>query len=358
MLPRLQEHFGVDSLGERAATFLTCQLTRSSYESYGSHLRMFASFCAEEGIYDILDATTTSIVRYLAWLGDRGTVKYSSLQPYLSAINKYFADHGKEPVALGSLIESARRGFKQQQLALDEPTIRIPVPATAALSILRYAESLATTPLHPDFRGAVAVLTNFAFCCRAGTGVHALHGDLAVDNNYITLYKRVLKGHKAGELTSAAQIPCSGLLTRLAVLLTVFFLAQNAAFSQHSSELTYLWELPTDSSPASWTSQTLSSWLQSCCVAVGVSAPPGFSYSSHSLRSGAASAANAVGASLPHIRWLGNWAKDSDVVHDYISPAILFTQAAFSFFGWLTPSAHLRGLASGLAPAPGKRELP
>jgi hypothetical protein len=38
------------------------------------------------------------------------------------------------------------------------------------------------------------------------------------------------------------------------------------------------------------------------------------------LRKGAASAANSINVVLTKIRYMGGWAKDSNVVHDYIDP--------------------------------------
>eukprot|EP00873_Tetraselmis_striata_P023219 jgi/Tetstr1/443483/TSEL_031491.t1 len=58
-----------------------------------------------------------------------------------------------------------------------------------------------------------------------------------------------------------------------------------------------------------------------------------------SLRKGAASAANAIGAPLSHIRYQGGWATNSDVVLDYIDPNVLPSPGAWFFFGHIAPSA-------------------
>ena len=345
MLPKLQAVFGTDALGQRAASFLTHQLTANTYEGYGVGLRNFAEFCAQDGLGDMLDATAKDIVRYLAWLGDHGTVKGSSLQPYLSAINRYFTDHMQEPVALGPLVAAAQKGYKALQVELEEPEHRIPIPAPAIYDILCYGERLLTSPGPvdlPALRGVCAVVVNFIFCCRSNTGVGALQGDLTVDDAFITLYKRVLKGRKDAELTQAAQVPCCGPLRRVGALLKSFFSLQQAAFADAPAAPRHLWALPCDSHPSGWTSRDLTAWLRDACAAVGVAPPPGFKYSSHSMRNGAASAANAVGVTVAHICWLGSWSQQSSVVQDYISPAVLYTDAAQFFFGWLAP-AHLRG---------------
>jgi hypothetical protein len=44
------------------------------------------------------------MAKYVAWLGQLGTIKASSLQPYLSTINGFIKDHGLEAVAFGDLV--------------------------------------------------------------------------------------------------------------------------------------------------------------------------------------------------------------------------------------------------------------
>eukprot|EP00873_Tetraselmis_striata_P021317 jgi/Tetstr1/441581/TSEL_029809.t1 len=55
--------------------------------------------------------------------------------------------------------------------------------------------------------------------------------------------------------------------------------------------------------------------------------------SSHSLRNGAASAVNAIGVPLSHIRYQGGWATNSDVVLNYIDPNVLPSPGAWLFSG-------------------------
>ncbi len=63
-------------------------LQQGTYDNYGSNLRSFFKFC-EVFYIEPLSSTPVNIARYLAWLGERGTIDADSLQPYLSAINKY-----------------------------------------------------------------------------------------------------------------------------------------------------------------------------------------------------------------------------------------------------------------------------
>eukprot|EP00873_Tetraselmis_striata_P028435 jgi/Tetstr1/448699/TSEL_035938.t1 len=61
---------------------------------------------------------------------------------------------------------------------------------------------------------------------------------------------------------------------------------------------------------------------------------------SHSLRKGAASAANAIGVPLSHICYQGGWATNSDVVLDYIDPNVL--PSPWFFLGQIAPLRHFQ----------------
>jgi hypothetical protein len=44
------------------------------------------------------------MAKFVTWLDNLGTINASSLQPYLSAVNNFYKDHVREPVALGNLV--------------------------------------------------------------------------------------------------------------------------------------------------------------------------------------------------------------------------------------------------------------
>eukprot|EP00873_Tetraselmis_striata_P019838 jgi/Tetstr1/440102/TSEL_028460.t1 len=84
-----------------------------------------------------------TVARYIAWQGLRGTVKEASMQPYLSAINGFYRDHGAEPVAQGDLIISkVRKGRAAPKVEPDPPGVRTDVPARLITRTLRLAETL------------------------------------------------------------------------------------------------------------------------------------------------------------------------------------------------------------------------
>jgi hypothetical protein len=85
------------------------------------------------------------MVRYMAWLALHGRVAANSLQPYFSAVNKFFRDHQRQPIAVGELLADARRGLEMLQERLVPSASRLPLPAPVALNILLAAATLSTT---------------------------------------------------------------------------------------------------------------------------------------------------------------------------------------------------------------------
>jgi hypothetical protein len=164
---------------------LSNSLAPSTYANYDSALRQFSIFCIEENI----QATPATMVRYTAWLALHNTVAASSLQPYFSAVNKFFRDHQRQPIAVGELLADARRGLEMLQERLIPTASRLPLPALVILDILLAASALrdtltwspATLPQLQRFRACLVVCVNYIFFCRAETGARCETGDLIVD---------------------------------------------------------------------------------------------------------------------------------------------------------------------------------
>ncbi|KAL1504117.1 hypothetical protein AB1Y20_010527 [Prymnesium parvum] len=95
----------------------------------------------------------------------------------------------------------------------------------------------------------------------------------------------------------------------------------------------YLFQLPGERPPRT---VDMSSWLQTQLRILSVSAPPGFSYLGHSIRSGASSAAEAIGVSRYLGNWMGGWSQSGRTreIH-YMDPSVRPSPAAFGFFGWM-----------------------
>eukprot|EP00873_Tetraselmis_striata_P008203 jgi/Tetstr1/428467/TSEL_018478.t1 len=144
MAPELRGLLGTDDVGQAALGLLTGSLAAGTYRSYHSGMLSFATFCEQDGLRP-LQATTSTIVRYTAWLGIHGTVGAESLQKYYSSINKYFRDHQHQHVALGEIVADARRGLAIKQERLAEEDVRVALPAPVAADILDTAIELRRT---------------------------------------------------------------------------------------------------------------------------------------------------------------------------------------------------------------------
>ncbi len=95
--------FGEDELGQLATSLFQSALTTGTQKNYGSNLTSFYMFC-DSFLLNPLTVGPIDTARYIAWLGQRGTMAADSLQPYLSTINRLLMDHALPPVALGPLV--------------------------------------------------------------------------------------------------------------------------------------------------------------------------------------------------------------------------------------------------------------
>eukprot|EP00873_Tetraselmis_striata_P004796 jgi/Tetstr1/425060/TSEL_015524.t1 len=50
------------------------------------------------------------------------------MQPYMSAVNNFFKDHGREPMALSDLVGKVRKGLAASHVTLNPKLMRAPLP--------------------------------------------------------------------------------------------------------------------------------------------------------------------------------------------------------------------------------------
>eukprot|EP00873_Tetraselmis_striata_P020326 jgi/Tetstr1/440590/TSEL_003074.t1 len=270
-----KDAFGSDELGQRTLDLLSSSLSAQTLKSYAGRLSQFAEFCHDSENISPLEATTATVVRYVAWIGERGHIAAKSLQPYLSAINTFFELHNLVPIAKDILhLTSARQS-------------------------------------HLDYRALLASVVNFLFFARGLTGVSCRVQDVHVDTYNITLQIYREKGRAGRRGPGDLRV----------LLLPV---------SEHPrvARLLHYFIDNVQSAPL---------------VTVGLAASNFWAVNvAERLRKGAASAANAIGAPLSHIRYQGGWATNSDVVLDYIDPNVLPSPCAWFFFGHIAPLRHFQ----------------
>eukprot|EP00873_Tetraselmis_striata_P022814 jgi/Tetstr1/443078/TSEL_031134.t1 len=222
-----------------------------------------------------------------------------------------------------------------------------PLEATTA-TVVRFVEqaelivSASTTEYQHDFRALVASVGNFMFFARGLTGVSCRLRDVHVDDYNITLQvyrEKGRAGRRGPDDLRVLLLPVSE-HPRVARLLHHFIdNVQYVPLATVALGETNFWAVTPSEQSKPWTAATMSDWLSTAVRLVGAAPPAGTSSTSHSLRKGAASAANAIGVPLSHIRYQGGWATNSDVVLDYIDPNVLPSPGAWFFFGHIAPSA-------------------
>ena len=70
-------------------------LASGTATGYAGHFAAFEEYCEREGV-SALPAARTTILAYVGYIAQRGTVAAGSLQPTLSAINRAHRDVGLE----------------------------------------------------------------------------------------------------------------------------------------------------------------------------------------------------------------------------------------------------------------------
>eukprot|EP00873_Tetraselmis_striata_P036234 jgi/Tetstr1/456498/TSEL_043221.t1 len=344
-----KDAFGSDELGQRTLDLLSSSLSAQTLKSYAGRLSQFAEFCHDSENISPLEATTATVVRYVAWIGERGHIAAKSLQPYLSAINTFFELHNLVPIAKDSLhLTSARRGLMLRQRRLDAAPLRVPLPADVAYRFVSKAELIVSAPYpesHLDYRALLASVVNFLFFARGLTGVSCRAQDVHVDTYNITLQiyrEKGRAGRRGPDDLRVLLLPVSE-HPRVARLLRYFIdNVQSVPLVTVGLAASNFWAVNVAEQSKPWTAATMSDWLSTAVNLVNAAPPAGTSWTSHSLRKGAASAANAIGAPLSHIRYQGGWATNSDVVLNYIDPNVLPSPGAWFFFGHIAPLRHFQ----------------
>jgi hypothetical protein len=214
MRPYMQRLMGTDSLEAKTLELLTAAWAKSTSDTNSNAIKPYFMFCEEQGLPP-LAATAATMARYIAWIGERGTIKGTSLHPYLFAVNGFFKDHGAEQVALGDLVAKVRRGLAASQVSLHPSRTRLYLPPLILVSSLRLAKDLRTqltdtwTQAQSDLilllRACMATVPLSTSFCRGGAGVECRYGDiLCTPTSGILLYHGTRKGQRG---TSTEQKP-------------------------------------------------------------------------------------------------------------------------------------------------------
>jgi hypothetical protein len=312
---------------DRIVDALLAQRALSTRTSYAHKVRRFIDFCSTQPDAPIaLPSSVESVMRWMVSLTFTD-VAASSLQPYLSALNSWHRDLDLEPPALGPAIASLKKGLENLQaeegFKTDVSLIRAPLPSAVVGEWLDYALRM-DPATHPHlFRALVTMVVQFSWCGRSEANFLLRDSCVRIDDFGVSITSMMSKGkHNKAE---PAKIVPRGAILGYQELLTKW-----VAF-RGSSPLFFLF--PSESIPSANPSGT---WLALAFTVGNFQPPPGKTWLTHSLRSGGASAAFAVGVVELTLNWWGGWVPGSQVpAKCYIDPSTPACMAARRFFSWL-----------------------
>jgi hypothetical protein len=97
--------------GRRPSTFKSHDQKWFKFENFTSQVQDDAGAPR----MSVLPASSQTVVTYLGYLLESGSIRAKSLQPYLSVINVVHNDFEYPPPAYGHLVKLARKGFAELQ---------------------------------------------------------------------------------------------------------------------------------------------------------------------------------------------------------------------------------------------------
>ncbi|KAK3259468.1 hypothetical protein CYMTET_31535, partial [Cymbomonas tetramitiformis] len=121
LMERWRGELGMSRFTEPAVQMQEQALKETTPGNYGPKSEKFKDFCEGEG-REWLPASEETARLYLAMLLDRGGIRPTSLQPYLSAFNNYHEDTGRPGPAKGRSVTRAVKGMTRLQVAASEAT--------------------------------------------------------------------------------------------------------------------------------------------------------------------------------------------------------------------------------------------
>jgi hypothetical protein len=274
-----------------AARLMTAGRRANTWLGYAGKLKRWEDFCAQAGVRPF-PAQPAHVLCYLGYLQEEGVVKAGSLQPYISALNSWHADMGLAKPAVGQAINMLRRGYGEVQGDEDDEAVRArrPIPAYVMRALLTLAHS---TPSLPIRRAATASVLCYTFMLRADSCVRLKHHHVSFTSQGLALQLHVKT--RGRDVSTTVHRPGHD---------EVYHLLRDWVRMCRAPGQVALWALP-DRQHDTFTSPCINRWFQASCDILGLRPPQGEKWVGHSHRSGGATAALSIDASLPAIARFG-----------------------------------------------------
>lgn len=327
-----------------AAALLARGYRPNTQLSYMSKFRAFLKYCAEHGRAP-LPADPTTMVGYILYEQQRGALAPPSLSKYLSAVSSVHRIAGYDDPASHFLVKLAVYGFRAWaleeaggELALQ----RMPLPATFILAVCDVGLSTPNALLSIQAAGLVL---GFLLFNRPGAAACMRHKDMAFTPHGLELqivdFKLALR---TGRERHAFTVPINtapGVRDKPAALLRRVWDA-HAAAGRHPDDMMFADpHLPAPVRKFHLAARVTNVWLRRLMELVPVHVPLGGIYQGHSIRSGAASEAHAIGVPLPMVaEMLGHYSMEV-TLRSYVKTRWRPSAAAREVLGRFLPN-HLR----------------
>ena len=311
---RLRAQLGDSAAARTVIELASAHLADTTQRTYGSAWLRFEQFCSAER-RQALPADAATIALYLGHLKNTGNWQPQSVGTVLSAIKKVHQDvlNVEAPVD-APLVKQVRSGwaYAAARAPGGKSDQRLPLPAEAALRALqRFTQTDIAAWQAAPATARAHVFTVMGFCqfARAGTDVALQRSDVTVAGADIVARLRVMKGHEKNREFDQQRITGHNLLAAFITRWQAFQLDQWRRSTRTMPLDMGFYQLPGDAAwPPPNASAACNAWLDLACRDLGVTAPLGGKYTSHSLRSGGASAAFAIGVAVDDINHHGGWA--------------------------------------------------
>lgn len=323
-------HLGWHAGAQRARALLGAAYTASTKRNYMHAWDRFAAYCAEEGLC-ALPAHYSTVAGYLGHLHLRGSVSVESLSGYLAPIDTVHELSGYPPPTHNPVFSRLRKSYWRLDAAKAGalPLTRAPLPA----DVVHRALILGSRYPNPEQRRVTAGLVlAFRTFNRSGTAAAVRAADLSISPQGLHVQ---LPFHKSDARTRAR---------------VAFLVPFNPRGYQFDAALYFLRAYHRDylAAGGSPTAPLLapegtvlgprvtSQWLAQVLEWVGVSPPVGTRWSGKSIRSVAATAANAVGVPLAVVAAYMEHSSPATKARHYTDARTQPIDEAWFFFGHYT----------------------
>ena len=339
----MRRRYGEGPDADKVIAVRMARLAETTVTKYGPQFMRFVSYAKSIG-ESFMPADGATVEKWL--VNDVAlTVNASNIDTYIRPINTAHDEMFLDKPALGSNIASVLDGLKQNQYRLKPETeARLWVPADAVATVLDYGLRLPVDDLIPAtvkmLRACTAVVVDFAHFSRGDTGSKIRPGELSVERGALYLKQFELKGVRnraSRRVRDNSKVKILSLPADAApdvVRLVEKFLAVRDRLDL-PADADSIYRLPLDP-PAKFQTGKMNEFMKLAFAGAGVVAPPGFKYTWHMLRHGAASVAAALEVAERRIKDFGNWARKSDAYETYLH-TVPATASGQRFFGWMKP---------------------